>query len=311
MVVTTDGSGNALGSSLYAPYGQVLASSISDPFGFTGLQQDSENGSYHAVARNYSLAPGRWLNPDPDDGSYDLMNPQSLNRYAYVNGNPLAYTDPSGLDGEGGIGLGGAASGCLGVALSEGGSPLADFGCAASLLKDLFGLFGSGPTFHGSLSPRPRTGTPWDGNFGENLGIPVNGPPFSAGGIQGALGVPAGGCEFGSCEDIGSSFSAGAATAPLTWCGEHPTVCTIGEDAGAFLERIPAVLASSLLLNMDGDSRPDSSRWSKYPGCSAQYQNDRVICRRRKTESCWSSAAERLAHCNATGGQVGWPPLSN
>lgn len=103
----------------------------------------------------------------------------------------------------------------------------------------------------------------------------------------------------------------GAAAAPLTWCGEHPTICTLGEDAAAILERIPAVLASSMLLSMEGDKRPDSTRWSKFPGCSAQYQNDRAICQRRKTSSCWSSAAERLAHCNATGGEVGWPPLSN
>ena len=39
---------------------------------------------------------GRWTAPDPYNGSYDLANPQSLNRYAYVNNNPLGFVDPSG-----------------------------------------------------------------------------------------------------------------------------------------------------------------------------------------------------------------------
>jgi hypothetical protein len=53
-----------------------------------------------------------------------------------------------------------------------------------------------------------------------------------------------------------------------------------------------------------------SMKWSKFPGCSVQYQNDIAVCQQRKTSSCWSSAAERLSHCNATGGSVGWPPLA-
>jgi hypothetical protein len=40
---------------------------------------------------------GRWLSPDPYDGSYDGSNPQSFNRYTYVMNNPLAAVDPSGL----------------------------------------------------------------------------------------------------------------------------------------------------------------------------------------------------------------------
>ena len=49
---------------------------------------------------------------DPYNGSYDLYNPQSFNRYAYVNGNPLAYTDPTGLAGAGVLtGVGGSACG--------------------------------------------------------------------------------------------------------------------------------------------------------------------------------------------------------
>ena len=37
------------------------------------------------------------MSPDPYDGSYDITNPQSLNRYSYVLNNPLSSVDPLGL----------------------------------------------------------------------------------------------------------------------------------------------------------------------------------------------------------------------
>jgi RHS repeat-associated protein len=68
---------------------------------FAGLDADTNTSgapmSDHAQFRNYSFYQGRWLVPDPYDGSYDLTNPQSLNRYAYVLNNPLSFTDPSGM----------------------------------------------------------------------------------------------------------------------------------------------------------------------------------------------------------------------
>ena len=64
---------------------------------YAGLDRDAESDTEHAQFRNYASAQGRWLAPDPYMGSYDLSNPQSMNRYAYVLDNPSSFLDPSGL----------------------------------------------------------------------------------------------------------------------------------------------------------------------------------------------------------------------
>ena len=59
--------------------------------------KDSYLDTYHMGAREYDPSLGRWLSADaivPDPA-----NPQSLNRYSYVVGNPLKYIDPSGHGG--------------------------------------------------------------------------------------------------------------------------------------------------------------------------------------------------------------------
>ncbi len=109
LAATTDASGNLTGTNLLTPYGQLMASSTTDPYVYTGLYQDTEYSGDAAWYRDLSTRQARWLSPDPDNGSYDLYNPQSFNRYMYVNGNPLGYTDPSGLAGAGILtGVGGA-----------------------------------------------------------------------------------------------------------------------------------------------------------------------------------------------------------
>ena len=78
-----------------------LAGADQDNEHFAGMEQDENTSnvpmSEHAQFRQYSFLQGRWLAPDPSMGSYDLSNPQSLNRYAYVLNNPTSQMDPSGL----------------------------------------------------------------------------------------------------------------------------------------------------------------------------------------------------------------------
>ena len=66
--------------------------------------RDSVTGLDYAMNRYYSSVWGRFLSPDPSGGSVRLRNPQTWNRYAYVNGDPVDGNDPFGLDdGPGGI----------------------------------------------------------------------------------------------------------------------------------------------------------------------------------------------------------------
>ncbi|MDN4066260.1 RHS repeat-associated core domain-containing protein [Paenibacillus vini] len=53
------------------------------------------NGLYFMRARYYDPELKRFLNRDVIQG--DLTDGQTLNRYAYVNGDPVGYVDPLGL----------------------------------------------------------------------------------------------------------------------------------------------------------------------------------------------------------------------
>jgi RHS repeat-associated protein len=63
---------------------------------FTGKERDAESGNDYMFARYYNSATGRFLSPDPKQTSGHPENPQSWNRYAYTDNNPLEFTDPDG-----------------------------------------------------------------------------------------------------------------------------------------------------------------------------------------------------------------------
>ncbi len=73
------------------------------PHRYTSYERDG-NGSDEAMMRRYAGKWHRFVQPDPSAGSYDLTNPQSFNRYAYVQNDPVNFIDPSGLDPEGALG---------------------------------------------------------------------------------------------------------------------------------------------------------------------------------------------------------------
>ena len=62
--------------------------------GFTGHEQMDGVGLIHMNGRVYDAELGRFISADPF--IQDRTDTQNLNRYSYVNNNPLSYTDPSG-----------------------------------------------------------------------------------------------------------------------------------------------------------------------------------------------------------------------
>jgi uncharacterized protein RhaS with RHS repeats len=52
------------------------------------------------VNRYYSSASGRFLSPDPYKASAGVEDPGSWNRFAYVQGDPVGFYDPEGLQQE-------------------------------------------------------------------------------------------------------------------------------------------------------------------------------------------------------------------
>jgi RHS repeat-associated protein len=94
--LTTDQSGAPVAEMRYLPYGEERWTNKAQPTDFTFTGQRAEAGfrlmDYNA--RYYDPGLGRFVSADtvvPEAG-----NPQALNRYAYVLGNPLRYNDPTG-----------------------------------------------------------------------------------------------------------------------------------------------------------------------------------------------------------------------
>lgn len=78
----------------YYPFGEDRYTTTYTPYQFTGQRKEAAIGLYDYHARFYDPAIGRFVSPDtivPGPGS-----PQSWDRYAYVNNNPVRYSDPSG-----------------------------------------------------------------------------------------------------------------------------------------------------------------------------------------------------------------------
>jgi RHS repeat-associated protein len=82
----------------YAPFGEDYAKTGTTDPDFTGQNQDTVQGLYDFMYREYHPVQGRWISPDPAGlAAVSLANPQSWNRYAYVTNRATVLIDPLGL----------------------------------------------------------------------------------------------------------------------------------------------------------------------------------------------------------------------
>lgn len=90
VVGLTDVSGNLTNTYRYDPYGNDAGTTgtVANPYRYASGHLDTQTGLYKFGARYYDPTVGRWTQQDPSG--------QDANPYAYVGGNPVNFTDPSG-----------------------------------------------------------------------------------------------------------------------------------------------------------------------------------------------------------------------
>jgi RHS repeat-associated protein len=119
----TDENGGVVARHDYLPYGEEIPNGLAGrngnfgfpsnlTQGFTGQELDGATSTMSSGtaeleyfnARHMSAVLGSFTQPDPMQAGADFLNPQSWNAYAYAGGQPLVYTDPSGMNWFSGIG---------------------------------------------------------------------------------------------------------------------------------------------------------------------------------------------------------------
>jgi len=94
--ITVDESGGVVAELRYKAWGETRYANGNTPttWRYTGQRQEEGLGLYYYRARWYDPYLNRFIQPDtilPNP-----TNPQSYNRYTYVNNNPIRYNDPTG-----------------------------------------------------------------------------------------------------------------------------------------------------------------------------------------------------------------------
>ncbi|MDP1670754.1 MAG: RHS repeat-associated core domain-containing protein, partial [Alphaproteobacteria bacterium] len=103
----SDATGAVVWDGVFGPFGEphAITGGLAQNLRFPGQYADSETGLAYNWHRTSDPATGRYLQSDP------IGLAGGIQTYAYVNGNPLRYSDPDGLNPAAGATLGGMAAG--------------------------------------------------------------------------------------------------------------------------------------------------------------------------------------------------------
>lgn len=106
----TNAQGSVIARHDYLPFGDDVLNSVGmrtpgQGYGgieaarqkYAGMETNEATAMAHTLWRQYDSLSGRWTAPDPYRGSISIQNPQSLNRYSYVDNDPINMVDPAGL----------------------------------------------------------------------------------------------------------------------------------------------------------------------------------------------------------------------
>ncbi len=91
----TDENGNVVENEFYSAYGESLTTNNAEKNKlFTGQFKDNLECQYYYGARFFNPCYGMFIQPDLQ--IQNTLDPQNLNRYAYVRNNPYKLIDPTG-----------------------------------------------------------------------------------------------------------------------------------------------------------------------------------------------------------------------
>lgn len=142
----TNNAGTVIARHDYLPFGEAIPNTLGmrtsgQGYGgtqaarqkYAGMESNEATGMAHTLWRQYDSLSARWTAPDPYKGSMSLADPQSLNRYSYVDNDPVNQVDPDGLMGQiadASMGWGEVGGGFWGGSLEGGLAPQNHIGLA-------------------------------------------------------------------------------------------------------------------------------------------------------------------------------------
>jgi RHS repeat-associated protein len=161
----------------YDPYGNTSAdAAVDNPFQYTGRENDG-TGLYYYRARYFSTRMARFISRDP------IGLAGGINTYAYIDGNPLSYTDPLGLRplrfpdyGSFGVPIFGPVG--ASIAIDRAGNLYGGLGIGAGGVRGGFGLsvgWTGDPCTPNSKQLRDFLGG-WGANAGVGVGVSWSSP---------------------------------------------------------------------------------------------------------------------------------------